>query len=188
MPSTIEISDELFEAIRADAEPFFEITPDMVLRRWAVDRGLLDQNRREDGFGGASSNSVVSAARVLRSPTMRSTHKKPKRIIEWFRLFDAQIPTRAWREMLPKVIHILLGKHPEKSDHLCALSCVYRSSAGLTKPQHIPGTTFYLETNYSAEYTLKHAYEMLRTCGYKPEEVLIVKEHYASKDAVNLKG
>ena len=101
-----------------------------------------------------------------------------KKSIVAFIFQNKEYSVRSWKEMLLKIVNIMIDNHREKFNKVLELRGKKRpyfskNPRELRKAERISNTDIYVETNLSANQIVKLSIDIIKTFGYKEEDLII---------------
>ncbi len=166
MPRSIQVSDEVHQAIDRDAKR--RESDSDVIARWARNLGLLDS------IGTSTPIEVQQDRHIRRSP----------RRVDGFHLFGQHYVVDKWWKLFAKVAEILVNRHPDKQSLLLRSTHVGQNSGNFRDAKEIPRTRLFFEATQSAASMLEETETLLRIFGYDPKKEMTVQEHLARRPGV----
>lgn len=134
-----------------------------------VSQEAVTQPKRE-----ISPSGQLPSGKISRRPWGRYSGKS----IVAFNFKGVRYPVRSWKEMLIRIINLMLSAHREQFDKVLNLvgrkrPYFTRNPNELRSPERVNNTNIYIETNLSANSIVKLSKSVISLFGYKEENLSI---------------
>lgn len=164
MNRTIEINEEVYEALLGDVTSFEE-SPNTILKRWA---NSLDKMKKK--------TPTPPPLNLIKPDCGIFLGKKPS----GFCFLEEYYRTSNWVDVFLKICEILARRNSENflqvlnlRGPLCAFFSMNPGDLMAGQCEKIPGTNIYAGTKYSAQALMERCYKLIHMFGYEKKEFSI---------------